>query len=166
MAGFPPIAVRQPLPYDLVDLPVWITGVGTGFEGVFAARVRDANGVELAQTSIQAGGMGIWGNFSVALPLSVVPSTPHGTVEVYEASQSGDGSELGKVVVPVTFGVALLDPYHGFAQHTVVAGDTLSALAQQWYGDASAFPRIFEANRHQLSNPNLIFPGQVLRIPQ
>jgi vanadium chloroperoxidase len=52
-----------------------------------------------------------------------------------------------------------------YDQYTVVAGDTLAAIAQQFYGDASLWPRIFEANRHQISNPNQIFPGQVLRIP-
>jgi len=51
-------------------------------------------------------------------------------------------------------------------QYTVVAGDTLSRIAQHFYGDASQWPRIFEANRDQISNPNVIFPGQVLRIPQ
>jgi nucleoid-associated protein YgaU len=50
-------------------------------------------------------------------------------------------------------------------QHTVVAGDTLSAIAQQFYGDASLFPRIFEANKDQVTNPNVILPGQVLCIP-
>jgi nucleoid-associated protein YgaU len=68
--------------------------------------------------------------------------------------------------VPITFGKALVDPYHGFAQYTVAAGDSLSAIAQQWYGDANLWPRIYEANRNQITNPNLIFPGQVLRIPQ
>lgn len=166
MAGFPAITVRQPQPYDLVDDPVSVCGVGTGFEGVFSARLRDANGSELVQSSIHAGGTGIWGNFHVALSTGAIPSTPLGTLEVYEESQSGDGSELGKVVVPIIFGRALLDPYHGFAQVTVISGDTLAKIAQHWYGDASQFPRIFEANRNQLSNPNLIFPGQVLRIPQ
>ncbi len=166
MAGFPPITVRQPRPHDLVDDPVAACGVGTGFEGVFSARVRDANGLELAQTSIAAGGSGILGNFHAALALGVVPATPHGTLEVFELSASGDGTELNKVVVPIVFGRALVDPYHGFAQHTVKSGDSLSSIAQHWYGDTNAWPRIFEANRNQIVNPNLIFPGQVLRVPQ
>jgi hypothetical protein len=36
---FPPIAVRQPLPFDIVDVPVRVCGVGTGFEGQFSDRV-------------------------------------------------------------------------------------------------------------------------------
>ncbi len=74
--------------------------------------------------------------------------------------------QLNKVVVPITFGPALLNPYHGFAQYTVVGGDTLSGIAEKYYNDANRWPRIFEANRHQIQDPDRIFPGQVLRIPQ
>jgi uncharacterized protein YidB (DUF937 family)/LysM repeat protein len=49
--------------------------------------------------------------------------------------------------------------------YTVAAGDTLSKIAKHHYGDANQWPRIFEANRDVLSDPNRIFPGQVLRIP-
>jgi|SRR5579864_6398653 len=162
---FPPISVRQPQPFDLVDDPVQVAGVGTGFEGVFAARVRDANGTQLTQVTINAGGTGIWANYQASLALGSIPSTPQGTLEVFESSAK-DGSDINKVTVPITFGRALLDPYHGFAQDTVQAGDTLSAMAQRWYKDPNEWPRIFEANRNQIINPNLIFPGQVLRIPQ
>ena len=48
---------------------------------------------------------------------------------------------------------------------TVEKGDTLSKIAQEEYGDASKYPTIFEANKPMLSDPDLIFPGQVLRIP-
>ena len=164
MSGFPPISVRQPQPYDLVDSPVEVCGVGTGFEGVFEARVRDGNGTQLDQVTINAGGTGIWGNYHVTLNTGV-PSTAQGWLEVFESSAK-DGSDINKVVVPITFGVALVNPYHGFAQYTVVPGDTLSAIAQQWLGNANQFNLIFEANRNQIANPNLIFPGQVLRIPQ
>lgn len=166
MAGFPPITVRQPKAHDIVDDPVMVCGVGTGFEGVFSARVRDDNGTQLALTTITAGGTGIWGNYHAELAIGSAPSTPQGTLEVFEFSASGDGTELNKVVVPVVFGRTLLDPYHGFTQYTVVSGDTLSSMAQHWYGAAAEWHRIFEANRNQISNPNLIFPGQTLRIPQ
>jgi nucleoid-associated protein YgaU len=51
------------------------------------------------------------------------------------------------------------------ANYTVVAGDNLSKIAQHCYGDARQWTRIFDANRDQLSDPDRIFPGQVLRIP-
>ncbi len=49
--------------------------------------------------------------------------------------------------------------------YTVKAGDTLSKIAKQHLGDANAYMKIFEANRDQLSDPDLIKPGQVLKIP-
>lgn len=49
--------------------------------------------------------------------------------------------------------------------HTVVKGDTLSAIAKEYYGNAGKYPAIFEANRPMLSDPDRIYPGQVLRIP-
>jgi nucleoid-associated protein YgaU len=47
----------------------------------------------------------------------------------------------------------------------VRAGDTLSKIAKQMLGDAAAAMDIFNANRDQLSDPNAIRPGQVLKIP-
>jgi nucleoid-associated protein YgaU len=50
--------------------------------------------------------------------------------------------------------------------YTVVAGDSLSKIAKRFYGDANKWPRIHEANRDQIANPDLIHPGQKLRIPE
>ncbi|MDO5610501.1 MAG: LysM peptidoglycan-binding domain-containing protein [Pseudomonadota bacterium] len=49
--------------------------------------------------------------------------------------------------------------------HTVQAGDSLSKIAKQVYGDANRWSAIYEANKDQIDNPDKIFPGQVLRIP-
>ncbi|MEO8075294.1 MAG: LysM peptidoglycan-binding domain-containing protein [Acidobacteriota bacterium] len=49
--------------------------------------------------------------------------------------------------------------------YTVKAGDTLSKIAKEHLGDANAYTKIFDANRDQLSNPDLIKPGQVLKLP-
>jgi nucleoid-associated protein YgaU len=49
--------------------------------------------------------------------------------------------------------------------YTVVKGDTLSKIAKAHYGDAMKYPVIFEANKPMLSDPDKIYPGQVLRIP-
>ena len=76
MVVFPPITVRQPRPHDIVDDPVGVCGVGTGFEGV------------------------------------------------------------------------------------------ISAIAERFLGDADGSRAIFQANRDQIEDPDLIFSGQVLRIPQ
>ena len=49
--------------------------------------------------------------------------------------------------------------------YTVKSGDTLSKIAKEHLGDANAYMKIFEANKDQLSDPNKIQPGQVLKIP-
>ncbi len=49
--------------------------------------------------------------------------------------------------------------------HTVVSGDTLGKIAKTYYGNAMKYPVIFEANKPMLKDPDLIYPGQVLRIP-
>ncbi len=50
--------------------------------------------------------------------------------------------------------------------YEVKAGDTLGAIAQRFYGKASLYPKIFEANRDILNNPDLIKVGQKLKIPK
>ena len=49
--------------------------------------------------------------------------------------------------------------------HVVVAGDTLGKIAKKYYGDASLYMSIFDANKDQLKDPNKINVGQKLRIP-
>jgi nucleoid-associated protein YgaU len=49
--------------------------------------------------------------------------------------------------------------------YTVQAGDTLSKISQQFYGNSTNYMQIFEANRDQLKNPDQIRPGQTLKIP-
>ena len=49
--------------------------------------------------------------------------------------------------------------------HEVVKGETLSAIAKTYYGKASAYAKIFEANRDILKDPDHIYPGQKLKIP-
>lgn len=165
MPSFPPISIRQPQPHDIVDDPIEICGVGTGFEAVLNVRVRDGNGAILFNDTFMAGGTGTWANFHLTVALPGVPPTPNGSVILFEESAE-NGQPIHVVSVPVVFGRALIDPYIGFAQYQVVAGDTLSGIAQQFYGNGALATRIFEANRDQLTNPNVIHVGQILRVPQ
>ena len=50
--------------------------------------------------------------------------------------------------------------------YTVQSGDTLSAIAKKFLGNANDYMDIFNANKDQLSDPDKIKPGQVLKIPQ
>ena len=50
--------------------------------------------------------------------------------------------------------------------YVVVSGDSLSRIAKRLYGDVNQWPKIYEANRSIIKDPDLIYPGQVLRIPE
>ena len=92
------------------------------------------------------------------------------TVQGSVASQ-----ELREKVVLVlgnTAGIARVDdrltveaPEPEATYYTVKSGDSLSKIAKEHYGDAMKYPVIFEANKPMLSDPDKIYPGQVLRIP-
>jgi nucleoid-associated protein YgaU len=166
MAGLPPITVRSPQPYDLVGDEVPVCGVGAAFEGVFGSAIlRDGNGGLLAEVTLTGGGNG-FALFHAVLSVGGIPATPEGTLAVMADNPSGDPSRDFTVVVPITFGRALVDPYSGFLEYTVVSEDTLSGIAQHFYSDASLWPRLFTANRDRIGNPDLIWPGQVFRIPE
>jgi nucleoid-associated protein YgaU len=53
----------------------------------------------------------------------------------------------------------------GSRSYVVVKGDSLSAIAKREYGDAKEWRRIYDANRDTIKDPDLIYPGQTLRLP-
>ncbi|HZW62917.1 MAG TPA: peptidoglycan-binding protein LysM [Flavobacteriaceae bacterium] len=73
------------------------------------------------------------------------------------------GNALGIATVDDQLTVENPEPEAQF--HTVVSGDTLGKIAKKYYGNAKKYQVIFEANTPMLKNPDLIYPGQVLRIP-
>ena len=74
---------------------------------------------------------------------------------------AGNVAGIAKVEDTITTTTAVSEPRF----HTVVRGDTLSAIAQTYLGSAGKYPAIFEANKPMLKHPDKIYPGQVLRIP-
>lgn len=93
---------------------------------------------------------------------------------VYLEGSVPDQETLERVVLAVgnVDGVEKVDedldveqPADAAKMYTVQSGDTLSGIAQQFYGDGNRYNEIFEANRPMLTDPNMIYPGQVLRIP-
>lgn len=73
------------------------------------------------------------------------------------------GNTLGIASVDDQMTVEHVEPEAQF--HTVVSGDTLGKIAKHYYGNAMKYPVIFEANKPMLTDPDKIYPGQVLRIP-
>jgi nucleoid-associated protein YgaU len=49
--------------------------------------------------------------------------------------------------------------------YVIEKGDTLSGIAKRFYGNAMDYPKIFDANKEVIKDPDLIFPGQKIRIP-
>lgn len=75
--------------------------------------------------------------------------------EAAEARRRAERSRLEKEIQPA-------------ATHTVKRGETLPQIAAlaEVYGDSSLWPLLYKANRDQISNPAVVWPGQVLRIPR
>ena len=76
------------------------------------------------------------------------------------AQPQAAGAQLGAGMAPAPAAGA-----QAGRTHKVVKGDTLSALAKKYYGKASEYNKIFEANKDQLKDPDKIQVGQTLRIP-
>jgi hypothetical protein len=156
--------IQQPRPYDLVGNPVLVGGIGTGFEAVLQYRIHDGHDERTGFFNV-GGGTGEHGQFQLAVDVSSAAfQLDRLFVEVYEESAQ-DGSEINKVIVPVIYGPGIVPNYIGYRIHVVDSGDTLSAIAETHYGDASQFSRIVRANPLIITDPDLIFPGQALKIP-
>lgn len=95
--------------------------------------------------------------------------------EVKVSGEAEDQSMLEKIAVAAvnvvgvtkvdTSGAVVATGKPASSMHVVKSGDTLWAIAQKTLGDGNRYPEIFEANRPMLSDPNKIYPGQVLLIP-
>lgn len=109
------------------------------------------------------------------LPADVLTISFDGTTQVVTVAGTVQTQEIkekiilccGNVagVVGVNDELQSTEPADQSQYHTVVRGDTLSAIAKAFYGNANAYPKIFEANKPMLSHPDKIYPGQLLRIP-
>lgn len=155
------IIIQQPQPYDLVGSDILISGTAVAFEGTLTINVSEghdeyssfANVGSLALKQFQ-------GNIAI-------PDTNSFQLDRLFVRMADDtGNENGPAVtVPVLFGPRILPGFTGYRNYTVVAGDTLTSIAQAEYGD-SDFQPILRANSNIISDPNLIHIGQTLRIPR
>jgi len=157
-----PVDIRQPQANDIVGDPVYVCGVGTGQHGEITIRLIDGQGTEIFHDFYRVSQTGAQANFCVSVPLSSMPATAQGTLEI----STGTGPDVGPdAVIPVIFGKMLIDSYGGFWAHTVEEGETLSAIAEQHYSDPGQYHRIVKANPEKLDQPDHIAPGQMLRVP-
>ena len=164
MTMYPRIKVLQPQPFDLVDQRVQIAGVGSGFEATIGLRVRDGNSRQLARTFVNAGGTGVLGNFQAAVELPGVPATARGLRRGVRrrrrrrAGQHGRGAG-GLRRAPGAAGTTG-SPCTPSSPATPSRASPRRPTATPASTSASSPPTATSC-----SDPNLIFPGQQLRVP-
>jgi len=157
------IRLDMPREFDLVGSPILIGGIGTGFEATINYRVHDGHD-EVTGFITVGGGSGEHAQFQKRVAVGRAAfQLDRLFVEVFEVSAK-DGSELNKVSRPVFLATRMVKGYVGYREHTVKAGETLTKIARKHYGNTH-FQPIFRANAHLLDDPDVIHPGQVLRVP-
>ena len=127
------------------------------------AEAAKAKRVELLQSIVESTGLEVE-NLELELD--------DDTVTVYGQVDSQSDKEkvvlvLGNVegIASVDDRISVVNPEPEALFYEVKPGDSLSKIAKAHYGDAMKYMMIFEANQPLLKDPNLIYPGQVLRIP-
>ena len=119
-----------------------------------ALRMIDEQGVKLQNLHIQDNKLFIKG----AAPNDAAKN------EVWTAIKSVDRT-YSDLLADITIDPSLPAPKPKEQNYTVQSGDTLSKISKQFYGDANRYMKIFDANKDQLSDPDKIKPGQVLKLP-
>ncbi|TFF27795.1 LysM peptidoglycan-binding domain-containing protein [Jiella endophytica] len=157
------IDLLQPKPFDLVGNPILIAGNAVAFEGTLSYSVSEGHDEVTGFTTVGSTSIRQFQS-AIDIPASTAFQLSRLFVTVSDDTAGGEAPPP-MVTVPVFYGPMILPGYAGFQPYTVRSGDTLSAIARRFYGDASRFTVIVEANAHIISNPNVIFPGQQLRIP-
>ncbi len=131
-----------------------------------AVGIGDANASDAIQEKIQTFDFGIDG---LEATVDGDKVTLNGTAPTAEAAEkailiAGNISGVAQVESNIQLAqAATAAPEPVF--YTVKSGDTLSAVAKKYYGNANRYNEIFEANKPMLSHPDKIYPGQNLRIP-
>lgn len=159
------IEIQQPQPFDLVGDTILIAGNAVGFESHLTIRVEEGHDEVVGAAT--AGSTSIR-QFQASIDIPPETGFKLNRLFVTLADDSGgeDGVAPPQATVSVLYGPLILPGYTGYFNHTVEPGDTLSALSNRYYGDGGKVSVIQQANQHIVTDPNLIFPGQVLRIPR
>lgn len=157
------IHVQQPQPYDIVSDSVQIAGIAGGaFEASYNYVITEGHD-EVSGHFMAGDGAGGHGQFQITADVSGAAFTHVvAYVEVFHISPK-DGSRRDTVVVPVILGSRIVPGYNSYLEHTVRSGETLWGIARQHYGNL--YHRLLAANP-DITNPNLIRVGDVIRVPR
>lgn len=157
------IELQQPRPFDLVGNHILVAGQAVGFEGLVQVEVSDGHTVLSAVAGAGSLGKRQFQTF-VDVPSEGTFQQSLVFVTVKDEGGGGEGS-VPSVTIPVVYANFFFETYLGFRDYTVQPGDTLSSIAAARLGDAALFTTLHLANPHIIADPNVIFPGQVIRIP-
>ena len=160
------IDVQQPRAYDLVSNAIQIAGVAGGaFEATFNYRVSEGHD-EVTGSFMAGDGVGGHGQFQLIVDVSGASfQLDRVFVEVFHTSPN-DGTELDKVIVPAVLGPKIVPGYNNYLEHVVSPGETLWGISTLYYGSGNLYYRLVSANPHTIPNPNLIHPGDIVRVPR
>ena len=159
------IEIQQPQPFDLVNNTILIAGNAVAFEAHLTITVSD--GHDEVTGAAMAGGTSIQQfQASISIPSDTAFTLDRLFIILADDSGGDDEASSPTEMVPVLFGPMILPGYTGYFEHEVAPGETLSALAQRYYSNATLWQPIHRANQHIVTNPDVIFPGQILRIPK
>ena len=129
-----------------------------------ALSIGDANAAESVQAEVEKHDLGVNDLCVRVEGDKVVIDGQAPNAEAMEKAILAAGNINGVGQVEANIQVAEAAPEPQF--YEVKPGDNLSKIAKEFYGDASKYPMIFEANKPMLSHPDKIYPGQNLRIPR
>lgn len=158
------IDIQQPQPFDLVGKEILIAGNAVGFESHLTIRVSEGHDEVIGSATAGATSIRQF-QASIFIPDNIGFTLNRLFVTVSDDSAGGEGP-IPTVTVPVLYGPMILPGYMGYFQHMVAPGDTLTSIAQHYYEGSSDWQPIMQANQHIIADPNLIFQGQVLRVPR
>ena len=157
------IIIQQPQPFDLVDRKILIAGLAVGFEGTISLYIGDGH-YEVESFATTGGTSLRQFQASVEIPEEIQFKLDRITLLASDDSAGCEEAPCPSVTVPLLFGPRILEGYSGFWFHTVQSGETLSSLARKYYNDTTKWKVIYRANIDTISNPDIIYPGQHLRI--
>ena len=140
--------------------------------GRHAAPSQVQNVAEKASKAVPA--MAVAGVLVAAPHATTAAKVPVSSVVIVEQAHAGAPAGLhepgrrstvrsGGTLSAVTD--ALVVHHEPTRRHTVRPGDTLSSIAQRFYGHAADWRLLYQANRSVVHDPDMIFPGEVLKIP-
>jgi len=157
------IIIQQPQPFDLVDRKILIAGLGVGFEGTISLYVSDGH-YEVKSYAVAGATSLRQFQAQVEIPEEIHFKFDRISLVASDDSAGCEESLCPTVFIPILFAPRILEGYTGFWFHTVKRGETLSSLARKYYNDHTMWKVIYRANINTISNPDIIYPGQLLRI--